>query len=108
MLTLQYNRVRSLVNVLRDIDEVLPERELTSQQKTELDNVAKGCFNVLTELKETLKKYQELDSDPKTSSSKPRRVWKRLEREPEDISELRNRITMNISLLNVFCERLIK
>jgi len=54
------------VNVLRSVDDVLPKRELTSQQKTELNNVAEGCFNVLTKLKETLEKYQELDSDPNT------------------------------------------
>jgi hypothetical protein len=108
MLTLQYNRVGSLVNVLRDVDEVLPERELTSQQKTELDNIAKGCFNVLTKLKETLEKYQELDSDPNTFGRTSRRVWKRLKWEPEDIRELRSRITSNISWLNVFCGPLSK
>jgi CRISPR/Cas system-associated protein Cas10 (large subunit of type III CRISPR-Cas system) len=108
MLTLQYNRVRSLINILRDIEKVLPERELTSQQKTELDNVANGCFDVLTTLKETLKKYQELDSDPKTTGRKPRRVWRRLRWEPEDIRELRSRITATVSLLSVFYGRLIK
>jgi hypothetical protein len=97
-----------LVNVLRDVDNVLPERELTSQQKTELNNVAKGCFNVLTELKETLERYQELDSDPNTFGRTSRRVWKRLEWEPEDIGELRSRITSNISWLNVFCGLLSK
>jgi hypothetical protein len=67
-----------LVNVLRGVDDVLPERELTSQQKSELNNVAKGCFNVLTKLKETLEKYQELDSDSNTFGRTSRRVWKRL------------------------------
>lgn len=74
-----------LVNVLRDVDNILPERELTSQQKIELNNVAKGCFNVLTKLKEILEKYQELDSDPNTFGRTSRRVWKRLKWEPEDI-----------------------
>jgi hypothetical protein len=37
-----------------------------ASRKTEFNNVAKGCFNVLTKLKETLEKYQELDSDPNT------------------------------------------
>ena len=66
-----------------------------------------GCCNVLNTLKETLDKYQELDSDPKCSGTKSfgfkfRRVWKRLRLEPEDITELRSRITSNITLLNTF------
>jgi hypothetical protein len=136
MLTAQDNRVKNLSNVLRDIDDVLPEEELasqpkaelddaadgfhknddlpawelTSQQKAELRDIAKGCFNVLNELKETLKKYQELDSNSncKTFIGKARRVWKRLEWEPEDIRDLRCRISSNISLFNAFNGRLTR
>jgi hypothetical protein len=71
-----------------------------SRANPELDNVAKGCFNVLTKLKETLEKYQELGFDQKTFGKTSRRVWKRLKWEPEDIRELRSRITSNISLLS--------
>jgi hypothetical protein len=55
-----------------------------------------------------LEKYQELDSDPNTFGRTSRRVWKRLKWEPEDIRELRSRITSNISWLNVFCGPLSK
>jgi len=92
-----------LTNVLRGVDDVLPERELISQQKTEFNNVAKGCFNVLTKLKETLEKYQELILTQIPSAGRLEEVWKRLKWELENIRELRSRITPNISWLNVFC-----
>jgi hypothetical protein len=99
------DRVKSLSNVLRDIED-LPGQELNSQQTTELHDIAEGCRNVLAKLNETLEKYQELDSDPKTFGRKARRVWKRLEFEPEDITELRSRIVANTTLLNALQGRL--
>jgi tRNA C32,U32 (ribose-2'-O)-methylase TrmJ len=99
------DRVKSLSNVLRDIED-LPRQELNSQQTTEFHDIAEGCHNVLAKLNETLEKYQELDSDPKTFGRKVRRVWKRLEFEPEDITELRSRIVDNTTLLNALQARL--
>jgi len=110
MLILQRNRVKSLSNVLRDIEDILDEREPTSQQKTELQDIAKGCRNVLDELKETLERYKELgsNSNPKTFTRNARRVFKRMKWEPEDIKELRSRIVANITLLNAFNGRLTR
>jgi hypothetical protein len=101
------NRVRSLSIVIQDVEVILPERELTSRQKTELHDIVKGCRNVLEKLNETLEKYQELDSSPKTGR-KARKAWKRLKWEPEDIKELRGRIVANITLLNAFQGRLAR
>jgi hypothetical protein len=101
------SRVRSLSIIVEDVKVVLPQRDLTSEQRKELCNIFVGCYNVLNTLKETLDKYQELDADPKCSDSKSfgfkfRRVWKRLRLEPEDIKVLRSRIISNITLLNTF------
>ena len=100
-------RVRSLSIILEDVKVVLPQRDLASEQRKELVDILLGCYNVLNTLKETLDKYQELDSDPKCSDPKSfgfkfRRAWKRLRLEPEDIKELRSRITSNITLWNTF------
>jgi hypothetical protein len=103
-----WDRVKSLSNVLRDIDDLLPERELTSQQQIELHDIAEGCGNVLKTLNETLEKYQELDSSPKTFGRKARKAWKKLKWEPEDIKELRSRIVANITLLNAFQGKLAR
>jgi len=92
---------------------VLPQRDLTSQQRKELVDIFVGCYNVLNTLKETLGKYEELRSDPKSCDPKSlgfkiRRGWKRLKWEPEDVKELRGRINSNVSLLNTFNGRLTK
>jgi hypothetical protein len=66
-----------------------------------------GCYNVLNTLNKTLEKYQELSPDPKAGDAKSfrfkiRKGWKRLRWEPEDVKELRSRLTSNVSLLNTF------
>jgi hypothetical protein len=107
------SRVRSLSIILDDIKVVLPQRDLTSERRQELVSIIVGCYNVLNTLDETLGKYQELGSDPKDSDPKSfrfkfRRGWKRLRWEPDDVKELRSRITSNISLLNAFNGQLIR
>jgi hypothetical protein len=92
---------------------VLPQRDLTSEQRQELVSIIVGCYNVLNTLNKTLEIYEELSSDPKARDSKSfrfkvRKGWKRLRWEPEDIEELRSRIISNISLLNAFNGQLIK
>jgi len=107
MLTIWFNRVRSLSIVLQDV-EVIPEQGLTSQQKTELHNIAESCWNVLGELENTLSKYFELSSISKDVGKRVNKVWKRLKWEPEDIKELRSRISSNISLLSAFNSQLTR
>jgi hypothetical protein len=107
------SRVRSLSIILDDVKIVLPQRDLTSKQRKELVDIFVGCYNVLNTLKETLGKYEELDSDskgydPKSFSFKVRRGWKRLRWEPNDVKELRSRIALSISLLDAFNGRLTK
>jgi hypothetical protein len=106
-------RVRSLSIILEDVKVLLPQRDLTSEQRKELVGIFVGCYNVLNTLKETLDKYPELSSDPKGRDSKSvrfkvRRGLKRLRWEPEDIKELRSRIASNISLLNSFNGKITK
>jgi hypothetical protein len=108
MLIVRFNRVRSLSIVLQDVEVVLPERELTGQQKADLHGIADGCRNVLDELEKLLDKYRELDSCPESVGKRVKKVWKRLKWEPEDIQELRNRISLNITLLNAFNGRLTR
>jgi hypothetical protein len=106
-------RVRSLSIILEDVKVVLSKRHLTSEQRKELVDIFVGCYNVLNALDNVLNKYQELGSDPKgcdpkSLSFKIQRGWKRLRWEPEDVKEIRSRITSNISLLNIFSGQLNK
>jgi hypothetical protein len=92
--------------VLQDVEVVLSEPDLSTQQKTELREIANGCYNVLKKLEETIDKYGELKSGSGGVGKRVKRVWKRLKWEPEDIKELRSRIVANIILLNTFQGRI--
>ena len=102
------DRVRSLSIVLLDVDVDLSQLEPGSQEKQELEDIRASCWNVLAELEKTLDKYVELESKPKSVGKKVRKAWKRLKWEPEDIRELRNRISSNVTLLNAFNGRLTR
>ncbi|RMZ91406.1 hypothetical protein DV736_g1357, partial [Chaetothyriales sp. CBS 134916] len=94
--------VKSLLNVLRDIEDLLDQRDLSDQQKTELSEIVQGCRGVLEDLEKILDKYQELDPTTKGFTGRSRRVWKRLRWDQSDIDGFRSRVTSNISMLNVF------
>jgi hypothetical protein len=67
-----------------------------------LEDIDKGCRNVLDELERILKKNTELSSESGSVGKRIKRVWKRLQWEPEDIDKLRSRISTNIAFLNAF------
>jgi peptidoglycan hydrolase CwlO-like protein len=88
--------------VLQDVEVVLSKPDLNTQQNTELKEIADGCLNVLKKLQQTLDKYGELKSGSTSVGDRVKRIWKRLQWEPEDITVLRNRIVENVTLLNTF------
>ncbi|MCJ1255062.1 hypothetical protein MMC24_002878, partial [Lignoscripta atroalba] len=98
--------VKNLSNVLRDVDDVLPQRDLSEQQKIELGKIIESCREVLNELEKTLDKYQELDPGTKGKVGGSRRVWRRLRWDQKDIDGFRSRITSNVLLLNTFLDRI--
>jgi hypothetical protein len=100
--------LKVLSNALRDVDDLLPQRDLTTQQRKDLDEIAQGCYAVLKNLGEELDKYQELDSDVKGISGKSRRVWKRFKWDQRDIDQLRNRINLNIGAFSMFLGRITR
>jgi hypothetical protein len=67
-----------------------------------LEDIDKGCRNVLDELQRIVDKNTELRSENGGVGKRIKRVWKRLKWEPEDIDRLRSRISTNIGFLNVF------
>jgi hypothetical protein len=71
-----------------------------------LEDIDKGCRNVLDELQRILDKYSELNYKTGSVGRRIKRIWKRLTWEPEDIKELRSRISTNIGFLNAFNGRL--
>jgi predicted nuclease with TOPRIM domain len=106
MLITQFARVRNLSIVLRNINIVLPQRQLTSRQTTELDDIAQGCRNVLEELEETLDNYEELASSAKSLEGKFRGLSDRLKWDQKDTDGFRSRIASNGILFNTFLEQI--
>ena len=94
--------VKVLTNVIRDVDDVLPQRDLSSQQKKDLEEIARGCHDVLNQLKDKLEKSQELDSKAKGISGKLRRMWKRFQWDQTEIDQFRNRVGLNITAFSTF------
>lgn len=95
-------RVKSLSNVIRDIEDTVPQRDLSLEQEADLKEIVDGCGNVLNELDQVLQKHQDLNTNPKSLGGKSRKVWKRFKWEPDNIRDLRLRIASNIGLLNTF------
>ncbi|KNG84604.1 hypothetical protein ANOM_006429 [Aspergillus nomiae NRRL 13137] len=102
------DEVRSLSFVLQDVEVDLSGKELSDSQKAELQAIADSCRCVLDEIYEEINIYRVLESDHTTGLRKVVRVWKRLKWEPEDIQDLRTRISSNISLLNAFNGRITR
>ena len=73
-----------------------------------MEDIDKGCRNILDELQRILDKNTELGSESGNVGRRIKRVWKRLNWKPEDIDELRNRISTNVGLLNAFNGRLTR
>lgn len=99
-------RLRSLSIILKDIEINLSDYELDDHQRTYLQDISSSCRNVLDELEKTTAEYQELECRGGSLSKKAKRVWKRLSWEPENVRELRSRITSNVTLLNTFLGRI--
>ena len=97
------DEVKCLSNLLRDVEDMVPDRSLTQKQVLALQDNLNACKNLLNDLDITLDKYQILERNgPTTLGAKSQRIWKRLKWEPADIKELRARLASNISLLNAF------
>ena len=103
LLTIIINGIRSLSIVLQDADVAFPRQELTHNQRMDLDTIDMGCWNILDELQQILDKNSDLSPEISGLGKRSARVWKRLKWRPEEINELRSRITSNIALFLNAC-----
>ncbi|KAI0542485.1 hypothetical protein GGR58DRAFT_252203 [Xylaria digitata] len=98
------DEVRSLSIVLHDVDICLSECEISDEQEVHLREISASCERLLRKLEATLDKYVELEGTDTGLRKRARRGWKRIQWEPEDIRDLRDRITANVILLNAFLD----
>ncbi|KAL9578548.1 MAG: hypothetical protein Q9203_007054 [Teloschistes exilis] len=104
------DEVKSLSNVLRDLEDIFPERNLTNEQTASLEDILRGCNKVFQDLDACLDNYQELGDKAGHAraglGTKPRRFWKRLKFEPDDVRDLRSRLRSHVAMLHAFIERI--
>ncbi|KAK2800833.1 hypothetical protein FQN50_007974 [Emmonsiellopsis sp. PD_5] len=100
------DEVRSLSIVLQDIDIVLPKRDLAVNQKRDLNDIAKGCHNVLKQLDKWLDERAILASNAGGLRDRSRKALKRLSWDPVAMRDFRARIASNIGLLTIFYNKL--
>ncbi|KAF5988695.1 ankyrin protein [Fusarium bulbicola] len=94
--------VRTLSNVLRDLEDVVPERALPEALSESLRDHVDVCTRLLEEIQAVLLKYHALDG----KNGKARKMWKRIRWEPDDIKDMRQRLTSNIVLLSTISDSL--
>src|SRR5687767_14091537 len=88
LLTIIYsNRIRSLLIVLQDADVAYPIQEFSVDQKRDLEDIDKGCRNVINELQRIVDKNSEVGFECGSVGKRIKRVWKRLSWKSEDINE---------------------
>jgi predicted nuclease with TOPRIM domain len=107
----QFLRIKGLSNVLRDLEDLeglTLARELNTEHRSRLKEVEQACTEVLQDLEEVAEKYSELEKTSKKFDDRVRRVWKRLKWEPEDVNQLRSRLTSSITLLNALHNSILR
>ena len=73
-----------------------------AEQQERLRDHTQGCQNVLDELDRVLVKYRPLDIDITGFRGKSQKLFTKLKFEPDDIKDLRSRISSSVSLLTHF------
>ena len=89
------NEVASLQLVLLRVQETINDKELSENNKDNLNTLVKGCNETLQELQALLKKYKSL-------GTQSRRTWDRLRWGAEQVEGIRQRVISNTGLLTSF------
>ena len=95
------NEVLALHGVVKEVEELVAEQDLTSGQNKSLSIHRQGCEDVLNDLESLLLKYESL-------GTKSQRTFDRMGFGMQDINSLRLRLISNVSLLEAFNNRYTK
>ena len=87
--------VASLQLVLKELQDAVPNRELSAAKQRDLRQLVEACTEVLQELEELLMKYKSLGTQSK-------RTWDRLRWSNDQVESIRLRVISNSSLLTSF------
>jgi hypothetical protein len=94
--------LKGLSHVLEDIEDVLSEEELDPRRDDNMRGILTACHSLFNDIALFVDKNSVVESKQSTTSSKARRVWKRLKWDPNDVNELRARISSQVAVLHAF------
>lgn len=100
--------MRSLSIVLGDVDVCVSTGHISDKDAKDLLETACQCRNILDELAEIANANRVLGKSSISASDNATRVWKRLKWDPDDIRDIRGRISSNDGLLNAFHHRIAR
>ncbi|KAH6970681.1 ankyrin repeat-containing domain protein [Ilyonectria sp. MPI-CAGE-AT-0026] len=100
--------MRSLSIVLGDVDICVSTGHISDKDANDLLETACQCRNILDELAEIANANRVLGKSNVNASDNAKRVWKRLKWDPDDIRDIRGRISSNVGLLNAFHHRIAR
>lgn len=89
------SEVGALYTIIKEIEELLSQQELDSQQKSKLEFSSRGCHSVLQDLDKLLSKYDSLGTNS-------HRTFDRTGFGLEDMNSIRTRLISNVTLLDAF------
>ncbi|KAL3456121.1 hypothetical protein BJX64DRAFT_281571 [Aspergillus heterothallicus] len=98
--------VKQLSSILRDIDDLDPDDELSGKQKARLGDISSACGDALLNLQNFLDKYQDVQgvdaSASASTASRSRRVWKRLRWDATEGQAIQSQLQSSINAFNLF------
>ncbi|KAI9798941.1 MAG: hypothetical protein M1833_004294 [Piccolia ochrophora] len=96
--------VRGLQVVLQSV--ITYDIELDENEKKELGLLTQGSRDILQELSTLLESNRVLEATGKDAKTALQRGWKKFRWDEKQLQGLRSRLTLNNSLLTLFCDRL--
>jgi len=88
------NEVNSLHIVLKKTSEYLSDHSLDTDTANCLESLKNECYSVLKDIQDLLQKHRSLGTKG--------RIWDKMKWGSEDVSGIRHRLTVNVTLLTAF------
>ena len=95
------SEVLSLHAILKETEERRSELGLNEDQETGLAQLGKGCKDVLEDIESLIKRYHSL-------GTQTQRTWDRTGWGLEQISDLRDKLNSNVTMLSAFLAALAR
>jgi hypothetical protein len=102
LISFLFNRVRTLAIILQDVDVQQPDLDIDDRHRNQLGQISHSCWTLLKELEVAIGKYKVIEYCGTSLHKKARSIWKRISWEPKEITDLRDRLISNVTLLQAY------